>query len=367
MLLMLQEDAEVADRLKEIRAYIDDLELSFSRLAAEFVKSEHWKTQGSNSGIDWIRFNCHMTSTAAADRVAVGDMIDDMPESRIAMQNGDIGFAHVTVMARTAKAVDEAFDESRLLDLARESSPGRFHYQCLHYRHAVNAEQYAKEQESQVYSRELYLSNADDGSLFVTGRLDTVGGAVVRTALERLARRDGKNDYRTRPQRLGDALVELAEKKTTVQMQVTSSIETLLNLVGAPGAEAEFSLPIASKTVGRWACDCSLTRVLMQDSVVIDVGRAERTIKGAKRRALNARDQHCQWPGCERPASWCDGHHIKFWMFGGGDELENLVLLCRRHHRLVHEGGWQLIKVDGDIVTVAPWTRFDAPVARGPD
>src|SRR5205809_7523014 len=91
-------------------------------------------------------------------------------------------------------------------------------------------------------------------------------------------------------------------------MQVTSSIETLLDLTGAPGAESEFALPISAKTVERWACDCSLTRVLRQDSVVIDVGRAERTIKGPRRRALNARDQHCRWPGCERPASWCDGH-----------------------------------------------------------
>ena len=142
-------------------------------------------------------------------------------------------------------------------------------------------------------------------------------------------------------------------------MQVTSSIETLLDLTGAPGAESEFSLPISSKTVERWACDCSLTRVLMQDSVVIDVGRAERTIKGPRRRALNARDQHCRWPGCERPASWCDGHHIVYVMHGGGDELENLVLLCTRHHRMVHEGGWQLVKADdGKVITVAPSSPF---------
>ena len=158
---------------------------------------------------------------------------------------------------------------------------------------------------------------------------------------------------------MADALIELAGHQQTIQMQVTSSIETLLDLTGAPGAETEFSLPISSKTVERWACDCSLTRVLMQDSVVIDVGRAERTIKGPRRRALNARDQHCRWPGCERPASWCDGHHIVYVMHGGGDELENLVLLCTRHHRMVHEGGWQLVKADdGKVITVAPSSPF---------
>ena len=115
-------------------------------------------------------------------------------------------------------------------------------------------------------------------------------------------------------------------------MQVTASLETVLALLGAPGAENEFTLPISSKTVQRWACDCSLTRVLLQDSVVIDVGRSVRTIKGPRRRALVARDRHCQWPGCDRPAARCDVHHLVHWLFGGGSELGNQVLLCHRHH-----------------------------------
>ncbi|TMD74847.1 MAG: HNH endonuclease [Chloroflexi bacterium] len=116
----------------------------------------------------------------------------------------------------------------------------------------------------------------------------------------------------------------------------------------------------------RWACDSSLTRVLLQDSVVIDVSRAEPTIRGPKRRALNARDRHCQWPGCERTASNCDGHHLVYVMHGGSDELENLILLCTRHHRMVHEAGWQLVKTEsGEIVTIAPTVTFGLP--RGPD
>ena len=165
---------------------------------------------------------------------------------------------------------------------------------------------------------------------------------------------------------MADALIELAGHKTKIQMQVTSSIETLLDLTRAPGAETEFSLPISSKTVERWACDSSLTRVLLQDSVVIDVSRAEPTIRGPKRRALNARDRHCRWPGCERTASLCDGHHLVYVMHGGGDELENLILLCTRHHRMVHESGWQLVKTEGgEMVTIAPTVTFGLP--RGPD
>ena len=195
-----------------------------------------------------------------------------------------------------------------------------------------------------------------------------MGGAVVRNALEPLARFTGAHDHRDLEQRYGDALVELVSRggSQQIQMQVTSSIETLLGLVGAPGAETEFSLPISSKTVERWACDCTLTRVLLQDSVVIDVGRAERVIKGPRRRALVARDQHCQWTDCERPASWCDGHHLVHWIHGGAGEIENQILLCARHHWKVHEGGWQLVKTDdGRIVQVAPTIMFGP--ARGPD
>jgi hypothetical protein len=183
-----------------------------------------------------------------------------------------------------------------------------------------------------------------------------------------LARPSGAYDYRELPKRYADALVELAANggKVNVQMQVTSSIETLLGLVGAPGAENEFSLPISSKTVERWACDCSITRVLLQDSQVIDVGRAERTIKGPRRRALIARDKHCQFTACERPASWCDGHHLVHWLHGGGGEIENQILLCHRHHWLVHEGGWQLVKTDdGQIIPIAPTITFAR--SREPD
>ena len=358
---------EIAPQLIGLRQVIDQLELQFAELANAFDESRYWDYDGSNSGIDWIRFNCHMTSTAAADRIAVGERLPELGQSKAAMDGGEIGFAHLTVMARTANAIRGDFDEARLLPFALENSPGRFHYKCMHYRHSVNAEAYAAEQAEMVENRRLKLSTAQDGSLLISGMLDPVGGAVVRTALQPLARPSGAHDDRKLEQRNADALVELASKggRQTVHMQVTSSVETLLGLVGAPGAENEFTLPISSKTVERWACDCSITRVLMQDSVVIDVGRAERTIKGPRRRALIARDQHCQWPGCERPASWCDGHHLVHWIRGGGGEIENQILLCTRHHFKVHEGNWQLIKTDdGRVMPIAPTVTFGR--ARAP-
>jgi hypothetical protein len=348
-----------------LRYFIDRLEIEFSELAASFKQSKYWDYEGFNSADDWMRFNCHMTSTAAADRINVGDRLHEMKETSTAMDSGEVGFAHVTVMARTAATVGKAFDESQLLPLAKENSPGKFHYKCLHYRHSIDAQAYADAQAREAEGRRLRLSTAEDGSLLISGALDPIGGAVVRSALEPLARPSGVYDHRDIEQRYADALVELASHggKQKVQLQVTTSLETLKGLAGAPAAEMEFSLPISSKTIERFACDCSVTRVLLnQKSVVIDVGRAERTIKGPKRRALNARDQHCQWTGCERPASWCDGHHFLHWIHGGGSEPGNLTLLCARHHWKVHEGGWQLVKTEeGQILPVAPTPTFGLP------
>jgi Domain of unknown function (DUF222)/HNH endonuclease len=361
---MAPDDADMAYRLMELRQCIDSLELSFSQLAADFKESKRWELQGANSALDWIRFNCNMTSNAVADRIAVGEQSGRMQRSIQSMQADCVGFAHLTVMARTAAAVGDAFDETRLLDLAENSSPGKFHFKCLHYRHAVNSEKYAKEQADQAESRVLHMTTADDGSLYLTGFLDAVGGAIVRNALEPLARKCGKDDHRLRQQRLADALVDLVEGKTKIQMQVTSSIETLLDLAGAPGAEAEFALPISAKTAQRWACDCSVSRVLLdQESLVIDVGRSKPVVAGALRKALVLRDKHCQFPGCDRTASWCDGHHFVYWIRGGPTDLDNCVLLCKRHHRMVHEGGWRLVRVEERIMAIAPPTKFP----RGPD
>ena len=358
---------EKADVLVYLRESIDRLELQFSQLAAEFAEERYWDSQGSNSALDWIRFNCHMTSNAAADRLAVGKRAPELHRTVAAMDEGEIGFAHLAVITRTADALGDAFTETAVLEMAKENSPGKFHYQCLHYRHAVNALAYAKEQNQQTEGSYLHLNTQEDGGMFLVGQLDSVGGAALRSALEPLARSSGEHDDRLLPQRYADALVELACGGRPANLQVTATIETLKGLAGAQGGEMEFSLPLASASVQRLACDCSVTRVLLsQESLTIDVGRSKRILGSGLRKALRVRDQFCRWPGCERPASWCDGHHLVHWIHGGETNLDNLVLLCRRHHRMVHEGDWQLIKTsEGQIITIAPTITFGLP--RGPD
>jgi hypothetical protein len=362
-------DEERRQRLISKRHLIDMMELSFSREAAEYAASKDYEDQGSVSPIDWIRINCHMTGPAAADRVAVGQLIGELGQTVNAMAYGLVGFAHLTVMARTANAVGAKFNEGPLLKKARENSPGKFHHICRHYRHTIDAFSFNAEHVEQVENRSLKLSSWFDGSVLLSGVLDSVGGAALRTALEPLARKSGAHDDRSRERRLADALVELATGgEQPAKIQVTSSVETLLGLVGAPAAEMEFSLPVSSKTVERLACDCSISRVLLNsESMVIDVGRSKRVVSEPGRRALKARDRTCRWPGCERSASWSAAHHVVHWIHGGTTDLDNLILLCHRHHWMVHEGGWQLVRSEsGQLLTIPPTVTF-GPSPRGPD
>lgn len=360
---------ELRERMIRKRHAIDLMELSFSEDAALFAATGDYDDLGFVSAIDWIRFNCHMTSGAAADRVAVGEAMHRTPRSIQAVGDGEIGFAHLSVMARTADSLKAGFDEAPLIEFAREHSPGKFHYFCRHARHAADPQGYAAEEAEQVESRRLSLSTWIDGTMLLSGVLDAFGGAALRAALEPLARKSGAHDDRERERRLADALVELASGGAErAQLQVTSSLETLLGLAGAPAADMEFSLPISSSTVERLACDCAVTRVLLDsDSTVIDVGRSKRVVSGPARRALNARDGSCRWPGCDRPASWSAAHHVVHWIHGGTTDLDNLVLLCHRHHRMVHEGSWQLVRSDdGRMLAIPPTVTFGMP-SRGPD
>src|SRR5438876_8951820 len=358
---------EMAQELVLRERQIALLQLEASVPACQLLANGFPEGGGFNSPTDWLRFNCHLTDKVASDRIQVGEQLAAMPASVEAMRAGEIGYGHLTVMARTAEAVGKRFEESRLLPLARKHTPGKFYYKSLHYRHSIDAKAYCQEQSEQEINHHLTLSTSESGHLLIIGVLDPIGGAAVRTALEPLAQKSGAHDDRLLPQRYADALVELASGGKPANLQVTATIETLKGLAGAAGAEMEFSLPISSASLQRMACDCSVTRVLLnQESLVVDIGRSRRMISGPARKALNARDGHCRWPGCERPAAWCDGHHIVHWVHGGTNEPDNLVLLCRRHHRMVHEGNWQIIRCDdGHLVTIAPTIRFGLP--RRPD
>ncbi|MEA2628196.1 MAG: hypothetical protein QOJ10_656 [Chloroflexota bacterium] len=368
-----------AERLIALRNSIDLQEIEFSRIAGEFAQTDEYDRLGFDSPISWIKENCHMTGGAAADRVCAGEQKERLVQSVAAVALGEIGFAHFALLARTSAAVGGHLNEAKLLRQAANLSVARFRNACMHARHAADPDGYVNEEREGVEARSLVLTATDDGVVVINGILDKEGGAALRTALEPLAKRAGKDDDRNRERRMADALVDLSmhaldsglipqQASQRTHMQVTTTLETLMGLDGAPAAELEFSLPISAKAVERLACDCSVTRILLgSDSMVIDVGRAKRVISGPQRKALNARDRGCVWPGCERPASWTSGHHLVHWFRGGGGGLPNLALLCYRHHWMVHEGNWQMVRTDdGSLLTIPPTMTFGPP-ARGPD
>src|SRR6266849_5892963 len=335
---------QVSHELVELRQVCDLIELEFSDLASEFAATNEYDLQR-------------------------------LSQSEDAVVEGRIGFAHFVLLARTAAALGGRFDETNLLRKATELSVRRFHNACMHARHAANPEGFVNEEKEGVEARSLTLTTADDGVVLVQGLLDKVGGAALRTALEPLAQRAGKGDHRKLDRRLGDALVDLSMHaldngmpNRRPHLQVTTSLETLMGLPGAPAAEMEFSLPISAKAVERLACDCTVTRILLDsDSTVVDVGRAKRVVSALQSKALRTRDRGCIWPGCDRPATWTSAHHVVQWIHGGATDLPNLVLLCYRHHWMVHEGKWQIVRADdGRFLTIPPVMSF-GPRSRGPD
>jgi hypothetical protein len=163
----------------------------------------------------------------------------------------------------------------------------------------------------------------------------------------------GDPDLRTAAQRRADALVEITTRVLTsgalpttggVRPQITVSVtvETLAGRPGAPAARTGWGLPLPYATLARLCCDPAIARVILNaDGVPLDLGRTERLVTPGLRRAVVARDKGCAFPSCDRPAEWCHVHHIKTWQRDGGTtELDNLVLVCDHHHRLLHHSDW---------------------------
>ena len=372
---------ELGERLTRLRHGIDLLELAFARDAAAFAATDEYETQGSTSPVDWVRHRCAMSVNAAARAIATGEAAERLPASVAALEAGRIGFAHLALLAGTERAATGGgvFDERPLLDLALEHSVSRFANDCTHARHAADAAAVLAEGVSAVASRRLELTRCEDGRIVIRGLLDPVGGATLRVALAPLTAPKGAGDDRSRERRYADALVELAHHALDhgfitdtggqrTHLQLTASVETVMGLQGAPGGDLEFAGAVPAATVQRLACDASIRRVLLgPGSAVIDVGRALRVPAGATRAALRVRDGGCVWPGCDRPSSWTNAHHILHWGHGGDTNLDNLVLLCHRHHWSVHEGGWQLVSTEGHRVLAIPPSHRFRSWTRAPD
>jgi hypothetical protein len=204
-----------------------------------------------------------------------------------------------------------------------------------------------------------------DGTFVLNGTLDAEGGAILRTALAAVEGKPVAGDDRTARQRRHDAMVDLGRRQldsgelpTTgcqrPHLTVTADLEVLAGKA-AGGGLLNWEQLVPAETVRRLACDCSVTPIVTgPDGEPLSVGRARRTIPAPMRRAIMLRDRHCRFPGCDRPVAWTDGHHLWHWIDGGPTAYWNVWLVCRRHHRLVHEGGWRLERTPDGLIAIPP-------------
>jgi Domain of unknown function (DUF222) len=364
---------------KRLRAVIDSLEGEAAAEARACQVAGDHLTNGNPTVVTWLSRLCGMSATSTADRLCVGTQLESLPKIAQALRSGDIGYQSTSLLCHLRDQLGDKrhlFDEDEMLELARNHSVASLRYLCRYARHVADPDGFFNDAEADYSRRRLHMSLMSDGMHAIDGILDPEGGAALRTALDSLAKRMGPEDDRTHGQRMADAMGELVHhamdqgtlpRRNGVKPHVnlTTTLEGMKNEVGAPPADLELSLPISTRTLERIACDCTMSRVLLADSTVIDVGRATRVVSAPTRRALRVRDRGCRWPGCDRQVNWSTPHHIVAWARGGPGNLPNLVLLCFFHHRLVHEGGWQVIKSGREFKFLPP-DRVVMRRARGP-
>ena len=323
------------------------LDLLMSEMAATLVDSGIWDEDGYTTPIQWLREEAKLPAGVACQHVGVGLSLGSVPRSVEALARGEIGFGHLALICDTAAFYREgSFDEAAFLEKAREQNVSEFRKICEHARHAQDPRGFAETERERHEHRFLKLSPQEDGALAFRGWLDPEGGSRLRSALEPLARKSGVGDDRTREQRLADALVEATTGGQPTELVVSCTLETLEGRAGSPAAETEWGGLLSGESVERLVCGGATLRrlVLDGDGVVIDFGRRRRLLSTQARRALEARDKHCVWPGCDRPPRWCDTHHRREWGLGAPTSVEESALLCGRHHKLRHDGGWQLFR-----------------------
>lgn len=323
-------------------------------LVGELDRRGGWAESGMGSCAEWLAWRCALAPRAAREHVRVARRLFDLPLVHAAFARGELSYAKVRALTRVAQAGSEA----ELVELALGLTAAQLE-------RAVRALRRVSVQEAQdVHEREELSWHWDeDGSLVVRARLAPEDGALFLHALqasrERLWKReaDGEGGSAEPPPRASrptnvEALVAMAdaslasegERSGGDRYQVVVYVdEAALAGQDVGGAVLDGGPAVAPETARRLACDASAVRVQHGQAGPLDVGRRTRTIPPALRRALRLRDRGCRFPGCERHR-FVDAHHIQHWARGGATALDNLVLLCRRHHRLVHEGGY---RVDG--------------------
>jgi Domain of unknown function (DUF222) len=372
------DDLEAATTRFELEADLDFVDLSqltgiINRLEGMRSKAAHRASvRGAHllvgkSACSWVASECQMSKTSAADRLCVGKQLENLPRLAGMLSCGEVGFQATSVVCHLQERVLEAggsIDEEEWVEKARRLSIKELAGEAASTWHAIDPAGFNLKVEEAHERRQLFISECGD-MYRIDGWLEVSAGVAVKMAIDALAHPLGGDDRRSPKQRRADALVELtqhaldegrlpARHGVRPHISVHTTIEGLKGELGAAASQLQEGTPISSKTVQRLACDGALHRVLKADSMVIDVGRARRTAQPAQWRGLKARHSTCAWPGCDRPIGWTYAHHVDFWAADGQTNLGKMVPLCWHHHRLVHEGGWQMVMAGERLEFIAP-------------
>ncbi len=352
---------QLGDEIAELSAHLEAATARLLDLIREFDARRGWNS-GFRSCAAWLSWRVGLDLGAAREKVRVARALGTLPLLAQALARGELSYAKVRALTRVATPVTEA----RLLGVGRAGTAAHVEQIVRGWRR-VDRQAETRESARQHTSRALHVHQDEDGMVVLRGRLTPEVGALLLRALaaarETLYQRsrgvaaaarlaDPSADPPTTAQQQADALALLAETALHHELdpgapgeryQVVVHVDaSVLADPDQPGQSVlEGGVRVSAGTSRRLACDAS--RVVMRhdsDGRVREIGARTRTIPPALRRALQHRDRGCRFPGCGLPFG--QGHHLRHWAEGGPTTLSNLALLCRRHHRAVHEEGYQL-------------------------
>ncbi|WP_281900455.1 HNH endonuclease signature motif containing protein [Phytohabitans aurantiacus] len=323
--------------------------------------------EAANTAV-WLRERLHVSIHTARRTVDLAQALDRRPVLDAALSSGTVNMEQAQIVAKTVHDLaDEASPD--MVDLAEKALIAEFAaWEPATFRKAAErilahvAPEVADEADRRAAERDekraqrtraFTLTNNGDGRFRVTGWLDAEAAAIVNAALDPLCKPDLE---RTPAQRRADALVEVCRLALRTeqlpdnggdrpQVAVTVPYDVVRKELGV--GQLDTGERLTAEQVRRLACDAHILPIVLGgQGQILDVGQQRRLFTGPLRRALVARDGGCAFPGCDRPPQWCDGHHIRHWTDGGDTALNNGVLLCGYHHRLIHRGEWEVRMAD---------------------
>ncbi|MGH8871652.1 MAG: DUF222 domain-containing protein [Acidimicrobiia bacterium] len=341
---------DLLNELASVFVRRDRVEARAVMLLAEAAETRAFERDGYSSLTPLLKHRMSLHPGEAQRLVRRANSLPSMPLTALAYERGAISGAQVDVLAEIRAIAPEQFGEgeSQLIGWAMDTPMvPELRKKLDYWLSQVAVENLASDRHHVREAR--YLTLRREGEMMrINGWFDIESGERLAAGLEPGPAPDG--DTRSTPARRADILLEVLEGcSQRPSVSVLVSAETLLE--GLPGvSETSNGTYLTVDEVRRISCDANLTRVVFgPDSQPLDVGRTQRLVTPAQRLVVIARDRHCVFPTCDRPAHWCDAHHIIHWADDGPTAVENLVLLCRHHHTLVHEAGWKITGTPGDL------------------